>query len=100
MTTTMSSRLLQCQYKEECTYPSLGELLPDYAVGLLEDSASEEVEDHILDCLHCREMYLKMLCVEGTGRGNVEPRVAPPNNAHAHASTKVVSMADFKRRRL
>lgn len=51
-----------------CNSPALGELLPDYIAELLADSIEEEVEDHLLDCLHCRENYLKVLSISNALR--------------------------------
>ena len=46
---------------EGCTSPSLGELLPDYIAELLKDSIAREIEEHLLDCLPCRNKHLKVL---------------------------------------
>jgi hypothetical protein len=78
-------------------------LLPDYVVELLGDSASVEVEVHLLDCLHCRETYLKMLCIDGprcqtaavSGRDPARPLEAAP----ALGGANVIRMVDFKKSR-
>lgn len=102
--TTSSPYLIKAQYREECTCPALGELLMDYVVDLLKDSAAAEVEEHLLDCLHCRETYLKMLSLEGPCRrpeatpdtGAAPPQIAVP----ATGASNVINMGNFKRRRL
>jgi hypothetical protein len=91
-------------YREECTHPTLGELLPYYVVGLLSDPASVEIEEHLLDCLHCRETYLKMLRLDAppprrvSGPPSTGPAAAPVP-APAAAGSNVVSMADYRNRR-
>jgi len=100
---TMSHHMIKAYYQEECIYPALGEMLPDYVVELLEDTAAAGVEDHLLDCLHCRETYLKMLTLEAPRRRPAatpdsgtppEPKAMPDADG-----SNVISMADFKRRR-
>lgn len=51
--------------REVCTRPTLGELLPDYILDLLADPAAEELEDHLLECRHCKDKYLTILRVRG-----------------------------------
>ena len=100
---TTNSHLIEAQYRDDCTYPTLGEMLPDYVVELLGDSASAAVEDHLLDCLHCRETYLKMLRIDAPRRRDA----AAPGGVPARASEatpaptgrNVIRMADFVRER-
>jgi anti-sigma factor RsiW len=58
---TYFNLITETQSREVCTCPSLGARLPDYIVELLEDLAAEEVEDHLLECRHCKERYLTIL---------------------------------------
>jgi anti-sigma factor RsiW len=62
---TYFNLITETQSREVCTRPALGARLPDYIVDLLEDLAAEEVEDHLLECRHCKERYLTILRVRG-----------------------------------
>jgi anti-sigma factor RsiW len=44
-----------------CAKPELRERLSIYILNPLEDPSAEEVEDHLLDCLECREQLMSML---------------------------------------
>jgi anti-sigma factor RsiW len=48
-----------------CVNPVIEERVFAYITDELEDSAVEEVEDHLLECRHCREFFLIMLSVRG-----------------------------------
>ncbi len=80
---------------EVCINPTIRGLLAAHVVELLEDSAAE-VEDHLLDCLHCRDMYLKMHSVLSTAPAPRPARSAEDASA-LKKGAKVVSIADFKR---
>lgn len=83
---------------DECTSPSLGELLTAYVVELLEDSAAAEVEDHLLDCLHCRDKYLKMLTLSSAERETTNAR-GDDEEEPVSSGAKVLRISDFKKRR-
>lgn len=51
-----------------CTAPALGAQVPDYIVDRLTDAEAEFVEDHLLQCKGCREMYLTILFTRERGR--------------------------------
>lgn len=51
-----------------CTSPALGAQVPDYIADLLDDEKSEVVENHLLDCKYCREMYLAIVRLRESGR--------------------------------
>lgn len=51
-----------------CTSPELGAQVPDYIADLLDDEKSEVVENHLLDCKYCREMYLAIVRLREAGR--------------------------------
>jgi hypothetical protein len=55
----------EARSKEVCVSPVVGAKVPDYIVELLDESAAEEVEDHMLVCLHCKERYLTVLRLRG-----------------------------------
>lgn len=44
---------------------SMGALLADYIVNLLEDLEAEEVEDHLILCDGCKERYLTVRELRG-----------------------------------
>lgn len=93
---------VEAQVQKECTCPALSELLPDYIVELLEDTAAVEVEDHLLDCLPCREKYLKMLCLNGVRRyvnSECSSETGSTLQGASMSRAKVLRMADFKKRR-
>jgi anti-sigma factor RsiW len=84
---TYFNLITETQSREVCTRPALGELLPDYIVDLLEDPAAEEVEDHLLECRHCKERYLTILRIRGAairarrrGQEGVEQRESAEDN--------------------
>lgn len=86
-----------------CDSPAVGELLPDYIAELLADSIAEEVEDHLLDCLHCREKYLKVLSISDALR-RAKARCGDKNgyelpDERTSSAAKVFKMSDFKKRR-
>lgn len=61
-----------------CASPALGTLVPDYFLDLLKESAAEEVEHHLGDCVECRERYLTLVRVRGEAR-NKKQRQAKEN---------------------
>jgi|SRR5205085_2982777 len=88
---------------EVCNSPEIGELLPEYIADLLADSVAEAVEDHLLDCLYCRENYLKVLSIaeaarRAKGARSDEGKHALQDECAPGAAT-VLNMTDFKKRR-
>ena len=85
-----------------CTSREIGELLFDYIVGLLAESAVEEVEDHLLECSYCEERYLRILGMRTTNIPSLnDPRVGPAlalNDTRASGSAKVLRIAGFKKK--
>jgi anti-sigma factor RsiW len=51
-----------------CTSPALGAQVPDYIVERLDDEEAEVIENHLLDCKHCRATYLAIIRIRETGR--------------------------------
>jgi len=51
-----------------CKSPDVGRLLPKYFADLLDDSTSEEVENHLAGCSHCKKQYRTLLGVLRAGR--------------------------------
>jgi hypothetical protein len=85
---------IKAHHHARCTDPDMRELLPDYIVELLADSAACEVEDHLLFCRRCREDYLSILSVRSTAQ--------QAKSAHSHeeklgaGDAEIMSKANFK----
>lgn len=84
-----------------CTSPDLGELLPDYVASLLEDSINEEFEEHLLDCLHCREKHLQVIGIGDALRkmkaaGAYTDEIAPQDK-QSKGMANVLEMDRFKK---
>lgn len=90
-------RVVETPPAEACANLAVRGLLKAHVVELLEDSAAEEVEDHLLDCLHCGETYLKMHYVLGVAPGSIPARNT--EGARVFKDNKVVSIADFRKYR-
>jgi hypothetical protein len=60
MSTNLHSSIA-AQSEEACIDPAVGSLLPDYIVDLLEETAAEQVDQHLIDCQTCKEKYLAIL---------------------------------------
>jgi hypothetical protein len=86
---------------KRCNAAALGELLPDYIAELLPDAIAREVEDHLLDCLSCREKHLKVLGISDALRA---AQTAPESeeaqvlqDETPSGSAKVFEIAGFKK---
>lgn len=84
--TTKLSLISRTEIREICSTPEIGQLLGNYFVELLDESAAEEVEDHLLECGYCRNRYLRMLGLmdaalvyseQGPNPATAEPSVSP-----------------------
>jgi hypothetical protein len=62
----------------ECLCPELGSQLPAFIVGLLPDRAAFQVEQHLVKCVYCKEMYLSVLSAKS--EETPERKIATPNN--------------------
>lgn len=87
----------EAQSDETCTYPYAEGRLADYLADPVNYPEAKEVEDHLLECLHCREFFLAVLSIRG------EARMVMQASAGADGSQpsdeKVVRLADFKKGR-
>lgn len=93
---TNLDRIIEAQAGDSCNSSDVGELLPEYILDLLEDSEAEEVEDHLLDCLHCREKYLNIFGIRSEARRAI---ASPDAQSSASGGKKVLKMTDFKKDR-
>lgn len=78
-----------------CADPVVGERLFIYFSNPLEDPAAEEVEDHLLDCRHCRNILLTMLSLQNETRRASD--VSFNHDGSASNDAKVARLADFEK---
>lgn len=103
--TTNSYQLRGEDCGDECAFPALKGLIPEYVAGMLGTSAAAALEDHLLDCRPCRENYLAYLKLLGsafaafTRFARSRPGGDGAAEAHAGGDAKVVRLEEFKRRR-
>jgi anti-sigma factor RsiW len=84
------------QSVEVCTCPTVGALLPDYIVELLEDPAAEKVERHLVDCHHCKARYLTILRLRGRAQNARNKR---GGNGNVMRGAPVREVADLSKER-
>ena len=87
---------IEPQSEEVCIDPAVGSLLPDYIVDLLEETAAEQVDQHLIDCQSCKEKYLAILRICSTA--HEAKTVHGDDNGHKSNDAKVLKLTDFKRR--
>jgi Putative zinc-finger len=87
--------LAEAQVNGACTNPVIREHLSFYITNPLEDPSAEEVEDHLLDCRHCREVFLIMLSVRNEARVSRDKHNG--ENGRAAHDVKVLQLADFRK---
>lgn len=97
MSTNLHS-LIEAQSEEVCIDPAVGSLLPDYLVDLLEETAAEQVDQHLLDCHRCKETYLAIL--RNCYTAQETKTVHGDDNGHQPNAAKVMKMTDFKKSQL
>jgi predicted anti-sigma-YlaC factor YlaD len=79
-----------------CTNPVIQEQVFAYIADQIEDSAAEEVEDHLLECRHCREFFLIMLSIRGEAQ-----KVSRPHGSQDCLTSNdalVPRLADFRKK--
>lgn len=85
----------EAQFSGTCITPDVQDQVFEYIADLLEDREAERIEDHLLDCRHCREFFLTMRRIgseahkEQNSRGG-EDGQSP--NSHA----QVLRLSDFR----
>ena len=74
---TIDSHINTSRTKDFCTNTDLGAQLPDYVVDLVDDSKAEEIEQHLTECIFCKENYLTVLRARGTAQREPEADEKP-----------------------
>jgi predicted anti-sigma-YlaC factor YlaD len=88
-------KLTDAQLSGACTYPATGERLSEYLADPLESPAAKEVEEHLLDCRHCREFFLTILSMRGEAR---MAQITPDGEiGRQEQNANVLEMAYFKK---
>ncbi|HEY6803053.1 MAG TPA: zf-HC2 domain-containing protein [Pyrinomonadaceae bacterium] len=64
--TTENFNITHSQNADVCRNPDLGILVPDYILELLDDASCLIVEQHLAECVHCKERYLTVLRMRAT----------------------------------
>lgn len=63
-----------------CTDPGLGELILDYANDLVTGEEQDEIENHLLACAHCQDLFVRLcwlLTIEAFDKGQpAKPQAA------------------------
>lgn len=88
-------KFAKAHHHAQCIDTHIRELLPDYMVELLVDTAAEEeVEEHLIFCRRCREDYLKFLGIRSSAR---HARMTRGDEERLGAGdAELLSRADFK----
>jgi anti-sigma factor RsiW len=77
-----------------CVDPAVGAMLPDYIVDLLEEPEAEEVDQHLIDCHHCKGKYLTILRIRYTARNS--KTAFDDEDDRASNDANVRKLSDFK----
>ncbi len=59
-----------------CSAPQVSAKVADYLFDLLDDAVAFEVEQHLSECIHCKEKYLTILRAQAEAMGESEIEVA------------------------
>lgn len=82
---------------QQCDNPGIRGYLSVYILNPVEDPSAREVEDHLLDCRHCREFLLTTLSVRDEARRAKNRR---RNEARRGPSAaQVIRLDDHKKER-
>ena len=76
----IAARLNELHAGLTCTSPRIGSQLPDYIVDLLDDTAAEEVETHLGDCVHCKRLYVTVLRFRAARAGRTHDKITSSLN--------------------
>lgn len=83
------------QSDEACAYPYAEGRLVEYLADPVNYPEAKEVEDHLLECLTCRDFFLAVLSIRGEAR-MVMGAGAGADGSHS-SDAKVMRLSDFKR---
>lgn len=86
----------EAQFCGKCTETSIQEQVFSYLADDLEDSAAEEVEDHLLECRHCREFFLAMLNTRG--EASMAQSASGGGTGRVSNDGSVPRLADFRKK--
>lgn len=87
----------EAQSEETCSYLYEGGRLAEYLADPLNSPGATGVEDHLLECLNCREFFLAVMSIRGEAR-MVRQMSAVAAGGGPH-DAKVTRLADFRKRR-
>lgn len=93
---TSKHQFAEAQVNGVCENPDVRERLPVYITNPLEDPSANEVEDHLLDCRHCRELFVMMLRLHNEARSAKNLR-GGGGNGRAANEAQVLRLADFRK---
>jgi hypothetical protein len=95
MNKTNEDDISDVHYVDVCRHPALRDHLSVYVINPLEDPSAEEVEDHLLDCRHCRKLFLTMLNLRNGARGTKNMRRS--ENGRESNEAQVFRLAEFRK---
>lgn len=91
----MSKRkLAQAHVSGTCSNPVVGERVSAYVTDPLGDPSAEEVEDHLLDCRHCRDFFLVLLSLRDEARRTKNRR---GENGRASSEAAIFQLSDCRK---
>ena len=82
-----ASRTKRSHAGATCTAPQIGSRLPDYIVDLLDDTAAEQVETHLVECQHCKSLYMTVLQIRAARGKRTHEGITPSANNGRPPST-------------
>ncbi len=82
------------EVSDACADPHISKLIPEYVNNLIADPSANEIENHLLECRHCREFFITLMQLRII-HGNRGKRRA--RRRKALKSSSVVTLADFKK---
>lgn len=82
------------EVSDSCADPEIREQLAEYINSPLADPSAAEIENHLLECRHCREFFVTMLNLRKL-HGSAEKRRAR-NRRKALKNANVINLADFR----
>lgn len=87
----------EAQSEETCPYLHGGGRLADYLADPLNSPEATKVEEHLLECLNCREFFLAIMSIRGEARMVKQMSAGAAGGGSNDA--RVTRLADFKKGR-